>query len=96
VHVSLAKLGLFKLGFRHVRLGHDDTGKIKAFCLGTGKVALTKIVQLVTRSVGLAHVTAGKEATILVVPVDRGESKVLGLSCGNKKRRELKRVFGFE
>jgi hypothetical protein len=96
VHVSLAKLGLFKLGFRHVRLGHDDTGEIKAFCLGTGKVALTKIVQLVTRSVGLAHVTAGKEATILVVPVDRGESKVLGLSCGNKKRRELKRVFGFE
>ena len=81
MHVSFAKLGFFKRGLRQIRLGHDDSGKIKAFGFGTGKVALTKIVQLVTRCVGLTHVTTDQTAPIHVLSVDWRESKVLGLSC---------------
>jgi hypothetical protein len=81
VHVSLAKLGFCKLYLGHIRLGHDNSRKIIAFCLDTGKVALTKIVQLITGCVSLTHVTTDKDATIYVLSVDRRESKVLGLSC---------------
>jgi hypothetical protein len=78
--VSFAKLGLDKLCLGHIRIGHDDSGKVKARSVLSRKVALAQVIKLIACSVRLSHLAAVQNTSILIRKVNRGQLEILGLA----------------
>ena len=85
--VSLAEIGLLKVGIGNIGLSHDHTREIEAGSVGARQAALPKIVQLIACCVSLSDGAAVHAASGLVGLVDRRQLEFLGLAFAAEQRQ---------